>query len=551
MSQPDSLHSEDMPHAEEPKRKKKRRKNGKSCSCGCGGACAAKSCEMTPERLAEIKARASALRKNKDGKLVSARSKTGNPACSAAMSQWKKNGMSPAVAATLGKCRAQARLQRAAEGHRGAGREGVAANLEKRAGGQYVTQKERLSRAQELRAKRGEKRGQTQGSAASPMKPASEIDAEGRQYLASQLSRTAGTVQAMRKARYMSTVEAGRGKGTVDRAALAEYRKQYGVTPDSVAATRKRMANLRAEAESLGYRGNEAVALGRRLAMQEIRDQYAGGRSFLNRGSGYYPSPGERVRANAPRQAENAANADKFRREMRVSQALKENEAALAAAAQRSAINVRGTEARKQAAKRIREQRNRGLDAKPAAGMGRMGRTLLPNDLRKGDEVFAGSPVGILSMGVAATDGGNAKLRRFADMGMVKRGDAAHPVRQVDALAKIRERRAQRASRQSSPPAVAQQQAATPSLREQAAAARAKRGLSAEQRAQVARNKRYGRVGAIPQLDNMPKQMYVLSGRAREAYIEDNPKKMNRFGTFQSARDNARKVLKKRGYRLD
>jgi hypothetical protein len=94
------------------------------------------------------------LRRTKSGKLVSKRSRTGDPACSQAMSDWKTKGMSPAIAAVLGKCRARARLQGKATDHANAGREGMAANLQRRSEGQYVTVKERLARAKEIRAER-------------------------------------------------------------------------------------------------------------------------------------------------------------------------------------------------------------------------------------------------------------------------------------------------------------------------------------------------------------------------------------------------------------
>jgi hypothetical protein len=93
------------------------------------------------------------LDRTRTGKLKSKKAKIGGE-CSQAMSDWKTNGMTPRVAAILGRCRSRARLQGKATDHANAGREGMAANLQRRSEGQYVTVKERLARAKELRAKR-------------------------------------------------------------------------------------------------------------------------------------------------------------------------------------------------------------------------------------------------------------------------------------------------------------------------------------------------------------------------------------------------------------
>lgn len=60
--------------------------------------------------------------KSVNGKLVSAKSKTGDPACSAAMSDWKTSGMTSAIAAILGKCRAKAKQNKTAEKQQASGK---------------------------------------------------------------------------------------------------------------------------------------------------------------------------------------------------------------------------------------------------------------------------------------------------------------------------------------------------------------------------------------------------------------------------------------------
>lgn len=98
-------------------------------------------------------ARAVAVKRGAGGRLVSKRSKTGDPACSQAMSQWKTTGMTAAVAAVLGKCRAKARMLKEGASWRGAGREGRAQALEARAQ-RGLTKTERTSKAKSLLAER-------------------------------------------------------------------------------------------------------------------------------------------------------------------------------------------------------------------------------------------------------------------------------------------------------------------------------------------------------------------------------------------------------------
>lgn len=138
---------------------KKRRKKKTAESCPCASSCPMKAIAC-PEtgwedcgEDAAIKARASKLRRTKDGRSVSARSKTGDPACSAAMSQWKRSGMTSAIAAVLGRCRSKARMAKEGQSWRNAGNESRAQALESRAA-RGLTLGERAARAKELRAKR-------------------------------------------------------------------------------------------------------------------------------------------------------------------------------------------------------------------------------------------------------------------------------------------------------------------------------------------------------------------------------------------------------------
>jgi hypothetical protein len=150
---------------------------------------------------------------------------------------------------------------------------------------------ERLAKAKQLAA---ELRAKRSGFA---RKPASQIDAEGRQYAEHAQARGAELLQKMRQARHMATIESGRGRGTIDREGLQAERKRLGVTPEAVRAARGRQASLSSEAEQMGYRGGEVAALGRREAMARVREQHSGAIPMLSRGGGYYPSPAERIRA--------------------------------------------------------------------------------------------------------------------------------------------------------------------------------------------------------------------------------------------------------------
>lgn len=121
--------------------------------------------------------RATPLRRTKDGKLVSRRSKTGNPACSAAaalLAQGKHTADSQKV---LGRCRAQARNLRDAEIRRGAGDEAGAARAERRAA-RGQTEAERQSRqrqADTIRAGRATRPARTVARPAAVQRSQEEV----------------------------------------------------------------------------------------------------------------------------------------------------------------------------------------------------------------------------------------------------------------------------------------------------------------------------------------------------------------------------------------
>lgn len=97
--------------------------------------------------------------------LVSAKSKTSDPACSQAMSDWKRKdgpGLTALVASILGKCRAKAHALRQARMHRAAGSEAKAQHLEHRVASTSVktgsvSLSARMEKARALRAERAAK----------------------------------------------------------------------------------------------------------------------------------------------------------------------------------------------------------------------------------------------------------------------------------------------------------------------------------------------------------------------------------------------------------
>ena len=99
--------------------------------------------------------KATPLKRTATGKLVSAKSKTGATECSAAMSAWKTSGMTPAIAAILGKCRSMAYQRGRASGARTAGNEARAQHWEANAQ-RGLTMGQRAQMAKQLRAQRAD-----------------------------------------------------------------------------------------------------------------------------------------------------------------------------------------------------------------------------------------------------------------------------------------------------------------------------------------------------------------------------------------------------------
>jgi len=103
--------------------------------------------------------------KTVNGRIVSAKSKTGDSQCSQAVSDWKRNGMTPLLAAILGKCRASAHARKKADMHEAAGNTDKAALLRRKAENTAPTNAaQRLERAKALRGQRAEKQGASKAS---------------------------------------------------------------------------------------------------------------------------------------------------------------------------------------------------------------------------------------------------------------------------------------------------------------------------------------------------------------------------------------------------
>lgn len=98
-------------------------------------------------------ARGAALRRNKSGKLVSAKSKTGNPLCSKAMSAIARGIAGPGEYQQAARCREMIRQRRIAEGARANNNEVRAQAAEARAA-KNMTARERADRARALIAER-------------------------------------------------------------------------------------------------------------------------------------------------------------------------------------------------------------------------------------------------------------------------------------------------------------------------------------------------------------------------------------------------------------
>lgn len=216
--------------------------------------------------------RAVAIKRGRGGKLVSAKSKTGDPQCSQAMSDWKRNGMTAAVAAILGKCRSKAYHLRRASDQRMAGREARAQSIEHKVD-RGLTAKERTARARELVAKRREGRATASPKASTPVsrpslreRPAQR--AKSRKELADKVRAVRqGDAEAMGRFGYRRNSYPGRDPVTHRQVAEREgyYRERWGDEPGygryvtMSEATAKREA-ARSVLAREGYRANNNLA---------------------------------------------------------------------------------------------------------------------------------------------------------------------------------------------------------------------------------------------------------------------------------------------------
>jgi GNAT superfamily N-acetyltransferase len=202
------------------------------CGCGCGGAgtCGTKALDR-----AALKARAQELVKHHaTGKLVSKRSKSGDPRCSAAASAFARRKAGPADYATLARCRAMAR------GHK------LAASEHRAKQGQ--TTQERTARAKEMVAKR---KGGTPAAAkppgddlhfsgmdartkvaanAAPMKPAPKPKAAGKPRAGAKAPAAPANVAGHEKSAWEAYHKVSKGESNV-RVQLADLRKEMAHVP--------------------------------------------------------------------------------------------------------------------------------------------------------------------------------------------------------------------------------------------------------------------------------------------------------------------------------
>ena len=446
--------------------------------------------------------------------------------------------------------------------------------------------------------------------AAPTPKPASEIDPEGRQYARRKMEGPTLLLQSMRRARYMATIDAGKGVGTADRAALADYRQRYGVTPERVRGMRQRMAALRAEAESKGYAGGGVVAQGRRDAREELREDYASRMPtgpMLTRGVGYYPGPGDRLRARAASRAEPYVspvpkNVFLTPRPARLGY----NRTDLPEAARTTSM----AEARKTAAQRIRAERAARAKAAPIGKAESGPATAAPIGVAQAPATA--QPIGRATPTIAAeirkgtrglihsfarADKGRGKKRMDAKVqnlenlrrSAVAANQPAKAARYAEHLAKVRTIAAGgSAYRKPAPAPAPTPRPAGPSLREQAAAHRASKGaprqralamieraekhtaarlasirgdakFNKDRREDVAMDALHARMRRISPIANPPKSKVdaaIERRAARQALVEARQDEARRVVNAEMARpvpknvDNIEKQIKNAAKRL-
>lgn len=101
-------------------------------------------------------------------------------------------------------------------------------------------------------------------------------------------------LQRMRQARYMAMNEGPGGKRVLDRAKLATYRQELGVTAGNVRRLREKEAKIREQAKSKGISPRVAIRAGRTLLDREIRKANHSVTPIPSRGGGYYERPAAR-----------------------------------------------------------------------------------------------------------------------------------------------------------------------------------------------------------------------------------------------------------------
>ncbi len=133
------------------------------------------------------------------------------------------------------------------------------------------------------------------------LKPLSEMQPVDRAYARNKLSYPVSYLQRLRQARYMATIETGKGAGMVCRKALTECRADMLLTSEHARKMHAKITALYAEAEMNGFDPQEVVGQARRDAIASEQARWSGIITMLSRGGGYYPGPRERIEAKRSR----------------------------------------------------------------------------------------------------------------------------------------------------------------------------------------------------------------------------------------------------------
>ena len=252
-------------------------------------------------------------RHRKTGKIVSKRSKTGEPMCSQAMSIWKREGMSPAIAKTLAHCRQLAKGHREADLHRLGGREARAQALEHRIkSGTPLARQERHEVAQGVQQQR--RAAAARRLEKSRPKPAPEPKPSGgfslRQESAHGRKKTNYEATGAGKTGFMFDMKKGDIKGQttlMDKFGTVETMGTGKASSHTVEAAAARKARLDRAAKALGMDPNSLsrqFVTGKRKTDLMIKRKQLELRSGATRGRTQGNRP---ARGPAPRQPEGAA----------------------------------------------------------------------------------------------------------------------------------------------------------------------------------------------------------------------------------------------------